>query len=108
MSNYKLSLMEQETIILYNQGEKDAEIYTHDPTLIKKMKEHPEIARLKSINEFSGYTFVVPKKEIYVGFKRHYSGKARESMLKNLEKAKMTAVKRGVDGKYTANRADTQ
>ena len=37
MSKYKPSLLEQETIILYNQGEKDVEIYTHDPALIKKL-----------------------------------------------------------------------
>ena len=30
----KLSLYEQETIILYNQGEADAEVYTHDPRLL--------------------------------------------------------------------------
>ena len=27
----KLSLVEQETILLYNQAEKTAEVYTHDP-----------------------------------------------------------------------------
>lgn len=96
MSKYKLTLREQETIILYNQGEKDVEIYTHDPKMIKKMKAHPEVARLKSSNQFGGYTFIVPKKEISIGFKRHYSGKAKESMLKNLEKATSTAVKQGI------------
>lgn len=32
----KLSLYEQETIILYNQAEATAEVYTHDMTLLKK------------------------------------------------------------------------
>ena len=32
----KLSLYEQETIILYNQAETTAEVYTHDPKLLGK------------------------------------------------------------------------
>lgn len=74
MSKYKLTQVEQETIILYNQGEKDVEIYTHDPTLIKKLKEHPESARLKTSNEFGGYTFTVPKKELIIKLHRHCNG----------------------------------
>lgn len=74
MSKYKLTLREQETIILYNQGEKDVEIYTHDPTLIKKLKEHPESVRLKTSNEFGGYTFTVPKKELIIKLHRHCNG----------------------------------
>ena len=33
----KLSLYEQETIILYNQAEAIAEVYTHDPRLLEKL-----------------------------------------------------------------------
>ena len=33
----KLSLYEQETIILYNQAEAAAEVYTHDPRLLEKL-----------------------------------------------------------------------
>ena len=42
----KLSLAERETILLYNQAEPMAEIYTHDPRLMEKLdllaKKHPE------------------------------------------------------------------
>ena len=34
----KLSLYEQETIILYNQAEATAEVYTHDPRLLEKLR----------------------------------------------------------------------
>ena len=34
----KLSLYEQETIILYNQAEAAAEVYTHDPRLLEKLR----------------------------------------------------------------------
>ena len=42
----KLSLAERETILLYNQADPMAEIYTHDPRLMEKLtrlsKKHPE------------------------------------------------------------------
>ena len=34
----KLSLVERETILLYNQAEPMAEIYTHDPRLMEKLE----------------------------------------------------------------------
>ena len=34
----KLSLYEQETIILYNQAEATAEVYSHDPRLLEKLR----------------------------------------------------------------------
>lgn len=36
MSHQKLLLVEQETILLYNQAEPAAQVYTHDPKLMKK------------------------------------------------------------------------
>ena len=33
----KLSLVERETILLYNQAEPMAEVYTHDPHLMEKL-----------------------------------------------------------------------
>ena len=42
----KLSLVERETILLYNQAEPMAEVYTHDPHLMEKLellaKKHPD------------------------------------------------------------------
>ena len=42
----KLSLVERETILLYNQAEPMAEVYTHDPCLMEKLellaKKHPD------------------------------------------------------------------
>lgn len=34
----KLSLVERETILLYNQAEPMAEVYTHDPRLMEKLE----------------------------------------------------------------------
>ena len=38
----KLSLYEQETIILYNQAEATAEVYSHDPRLLEKLRRLAE------------------------------------------------------------------
>ena len=37
----KLSKYEQETIILYNQAEQAASVYTHDPKLLAKLAQYP-------------------------------------------------------------------
>ena len=61
----KLSLIEQETIILYNQEEATAEVYTHDPKLLAKLEllaqKHPS-----QITRKNDRTFIVPKKCISV------------------------------------------
>lgn len=93
MSEYKLTQLEQETIILYNQGEKDVEIYTHDPVLIKKLKERPQIARLKCVNKFGGYTYIVPKNELRIGFKMHYTGEALKKRRSQVDK--MNVARKG-------------
>ena len=61
----KLSLYEQETIILYNQAEATAEVYTHDMTLLKKLRrlaeKYPE-----QIKKKDQQTFIVPKRCVSV------------------------------------------
>ena len=47
MSKYKPSLIEKETIILFNEAESEAEIYTYNQKLINRLKKHPAIAKLK-------------------------------------------------------------
>ena len=56
----KLSLAERETILLYNQAEPMAEVYTHDPHLMEKLellaKKHPD-----QIIRKDAHNFTVPK-----------------------------------------------
>ena len=56
----KLTLLERETILLYNQAEQTADVYTHDPKLMKKLsalsKEYP-----KQVIKKDAHNFVVPK-----------------------------------------------
>ena len=57
----KLSLVERETILLYNQAEPMAEVYTHDPRLMEKLellaKKHPD-----QITRKDAHNFTVPKR----------------------------------------------
>ena len=61
----KLSLVERETILLYNQAEPMAEVYTHDPHLMEKLellaKKHPD-----QITRKDAHNFTVPKRCVSV------------------------------------------
>ena len=60
----KLSLVERETILLYNQAEPMAEVYTHDPRLMEKLellaKKHPD-----QITRKDAHNFTVPKRCVW-------------------------------------------
>ena len=45
----KLSLYEQETILLYNQAEDTAEVYTHDRKLMEKLTRLSKNTRNRSV-----------------------------------------------------------
>ena len=67
----KLSLVERETILLYNQAEPMAEVYTHDPRLMEKLellaKKHPD-----QITRKDAHNFTVPKRCVSVREQRMY------------------------------------
>ena len=56
----KLSKYEQETIILYNQAEPTASVYTHDPKLLEKLarlsEKYPQQIQPDGLNRY-----IVPK-----------------------------------------------
>ena len=72
----KLSLAERETILLYNQAEPMAEIYTHDPRLMEKLdllaKKHPD-----QITRKDAHNFTVPKRCVSV--REPYSAERRRA-----------------------------
>lgn len=88
MSKYKLSLLEEETIILYNQAEEDVEIYTHDPALMKKLNLRTDVVTLKRVNKQGGYTYIVPKNKLSVLIKPIRTEKQKQACLKNVKKAR--------------------
>ena len=61
----KLTRFEQETVILYNQAEETAEVYTHNPTLTSKLlrlsEKYPDqIIRKDELH------FIVPKRCVLI------------------------------------------
>ena len=72
----KLSLYEQETIILYNQAEATAEIYTHDRKLLEKLnrlsQKYPE-----QVCKKDKHNFTVPKRCVSV--REPYSAERRKA-----------------------------
>lgn len=61
----KLSLYEQETIILYNQAETTAEVYTHDPKLLEKLSRLAE-KYPGQISRKDEHSYTVPKRCVLV------------------------------------------
>lgn len=62
----KRTLREQETIILYNNGDQEAEIYTYDPKLKRKIEQAaercPELYRITQREPDGALRCVFPKK----------------------------------------------
>ena len=72
----KLSLYEQETIILYNQAEVVAEVYTHDPRLLEKLRRLAEKYPDQIVKK-DQQTFLVPKR--CVSIREPYSAERRKA-----------------------------
>ena len=66
----KLSNLERETICLFNEAEEEAEIYTHNHAMQKRLAElcetHPEQVRLTQSGSSGGMTFRLPKRWLRV------------------------------------------
>jgi len=90
----KLSKIEQETIILFNEGEADAEVYTHNVKLKNKLtkmaKKRPDLYRLKDKNAHGGVTYIFPKKLLTVMFRDEMSDKQHQNAIAQLQKMKNT------------------
>lgn len=72
----KLSLLEQETILLYNQAEATADVYTHDPKLLRKLNslsaKYPD-----QIIKRDELHYIVPKRCVSV--REPYSAERRKA-----------------------------
>ena len=66
----KLTNVEKETIINFNEAERTASIYTHNEALKRQLLElsqsHPEQVRQVAANAWGGLTFDLPKKWLKV------------------------------------------
>ena len=76
VANDELSRYEQETIILYNQAEATAEVYTHDPRLLEKLRRLAEKYPDQIVKK-DRQTFLVPKRCVSV--REPYSAERRKA-----------------------------
>lgn len=64
----KLSLLEQETIILYNRAENEATVYTHEPTLKRKLAEmekgNNDVQLIRA--DYGSVEYTIPKKLVSI------------------------------------------
>lgn len=76
-----LTPYERETIILYNQGEKEASVYTYDPKLTRRLKKlaekYPDEVRLEKEHKNGSCSYIVPKECVLV--REPYSKERREA-----------------------------
>lgn len=93
MSQTKLSLLEQETIILFNREEKEADVYTHEPSLKKKLdklcKTSPDVFVKREDNGAGGVTYTLPKNLISIRSpreKKTLSEEQKKALRKQLTK----------------------
>lgn len=65
----KLSKYERETIILFNEEEPDADVYTFNHELKKRLryiaKHFPDDCRFEGKNGFGGHTFKISKRLVH-------------------------------------------
>lgn len=63
-----LSAIEKETIILFNESEKEAEIFTYNKSMIKKFdkyaQERPDEVKVVKIYDDGAKKYIVPKEWI--------------------------------------------
>lgn len=93
---YKLTKYEQETVILYNNGELTATVYTCNRILMNKLDrqcvQHPDICRLKIQDEYSK-TYIIPKKLISIRTPKIYSDIQKQHMRERGRRAMANLLK---------------
>ena len=79
-----ISKIEQETVILFNEAEANASVYTYNGTLKRKLSglcsTRPEEARQTKDDGRGGLTFEVPKRWVKVNAGPVYTEEQRQAM----------------------------
>lgn len=89
MTNYKLTRYEKETIILFNEADKEAIVETYSKPLLRTLfahaEKHPEVFHLEKDIGDGGYKFIVPKKYVTVRSPRKMTDEQKQ---KNADRLK--------------------
>ena len=93
----KLSKYEEETVVLYNEAQSTASVYTHDPKLKEKLKrlseKYPEQVILEKSDSSGGMTYTIPKKCVLI--REPYSEERRKAASERAKTAGYQPPKRG-------------
>lgn len=77
----KLTKYEKETIILFNEAEDTASIYTYNVGLKKRLaafsRKCPDLCRLEKSNDLGGVTYLMDKSRLSIRFLPPYSEERR-------------------------------
>ena len=82
--------LEQESVILFNEEESTAQIYTHNKRMKKRLSDfcdkYPEEFRLKCDDGGGAQTFIFPKKRVAITSPRKLSPDQKEKARRNLKR----------------------
>ncbi len=77
-----LTKFEKETIILFNEGEQEASIYTFNASLRKRLalfsKKYPELCRMERSLDQGGVSYVLDKSRLSIRLIAPYSEERRQ------------------------------
>ena len=83
----KLTKYEKETIVLFNEGEDTASIYTYNTGLRKRLvafsKKYPDLCRLEKTYEQGGVSYVLDKSRLSIRLQPPYSEERRRKASEN-------------------------
>lgn len=82
LTDYENEQIEKETIVLFNEGEDKANIYTHNAGLKKRLaafaKKYPDLCRLEKSNVQGGVSYELAKSRLSIRFLSPYSEQRRQ------------------------------
>ena len=86
----KLTKYEKETIILFNEGEDTASVYTYNAGLRKRLaafsQQYPDLCRLEKSHEQGGVSYVLDKSRLSIRLQPPYSEERRQKASANAKK----------------------
>ena len=86
----RLTKYEKETVILFNEAENTASIYTYNTELKKRLTTfagiYPALCRLEKCNGEGGVTYVMEKSRLSIRLIAPYSEKRRQQARKQVMK----------------------
>ena len=92
----RLTKIEKETIILFNEGESTASIYTYNAGLKKRLaafsKKYPDLCQMEKPEHLGGVSYLIDKSRLSIRLQPPYSEERRQ-------KASQYARQNGSSGK---------